>query len=105
MQASAPKNFLHRTFPAAFKKHIKLRMQSDLITSLAHTRKAQQLTQAELAERAGLSRMTVQRLESSGLDPRLSTLHELARVLDLELVAVPTALRASVQALIDTAAP
>lgn len=80
-------------------------MQSDLITSLAHTRKAQQLTQAELAESAGLSRMTVQRLESGGLDPRLSTLHELARVLGLELVAVPTALRASVQALIDTAAP
>ena len=80
-------------------------MQSDLTTSLAHTRKAQQLTQAELAESAGLSRMTVQRLESGGLDPRLSTLHELARVLGLELVAVPTALRASVQALIDTAAP
>ena len=80
-------------------------MQSDLATSLAHTRKAQQLTQAELAESAGLSRMTVQRLESGGLDPRLSTLHELARVLGLELVAVPTALRASVQALIDTAAP
>ena len=67
-------------------------MHSDLITHLAQARKAQQLTQAELAEKAGLSRMTVQRLESGSLDPRLSTLHEIARALGLELVAVPAAL-------------
>lgn len=67
-------------------------MHSDLITHLAQARKTQQLTQAELAERAGLSRMTVQRLESGSLDPRLSTLHEMARVLGLQLVAVPAPL-------------
>lgn len=39
--------------------------------------------------------MTVQRLESNGLDPRLSTLQEMARVLDHELVAIPTALRSA----------
>lgn len=80
-------------------------MQTDLIPHLAQIRKTQKLTQAELAERAGLSRMTVQRLESGSLDPRLSTLHEMARVLGLELVAVPAPLRASVQSLIDAAAP
>lgn len=80
-------------------------MHTDLIAHLAQARKAQKLTQAELAESAGLSRMTVQRMESGGLDPRLSTLHELARVMGLELVAVPAPLRASVQALIDAAAP
>ena len=79
-------------------------MPSNFIPHLAQARKAQQITQAELAERAGLSRMTVQRLESGSLDPRLSTLQEMARVLGLELVAVPTPLRASVQALIDGAA-
>ena len=79
-------------------------MPSDFMPHLAQARKAQQITQAELAERAGLSRMTVQRLESGSLDPRLSTLHEMACVLGLELVAVPTPLRASVQALIDGAA-
>jgi len=62
-------------------------MHTDLIAQLAHARKAQQLTQAELAEKAGLSRMTVQRMESGSLDPRLSTLHELARALGLRLVA------------------
>lgn len=80
-------------------------MHTDLIHHLAQARKTQQLTQAELAERAGLSRMTVQRLESGSLDPRLSTLHEMARVMGMELVAVPAPLRASVQALIDAAAP
>lgn len=60
-----------------------------LIAHLAQARKAQHLTQAELAERAGLSRMTVQRMESGSLDPRLSTLQEMARVLGLELVARP----------------
>ncbi len=64
-------------------------MHTDLITHLAQARKTQQLTQAELAERAGLSRMTVQRLESGSLDPRLSTLYAMARVLGLELMAVP----------------
>jgi len=75
-------------------------MNHDIIPSLALARKANHLTQAELAERAGLSRMTVQRLEGGSLDPRLSTLQEMARVLGLELVAVPSSLRPAVQALI-----
>ena len=75
-------------------------MPNDLITSLTLARKAAQLTQAELAERAGLSRMTVQRLEGGDLDPRYSTLAEMARVLGLELIAVPSDLRPSLQAFI-----
>lgn len=66
-------------------------MGSDLVARLTQARKAAHLTQAELAERAGLSRMTVQRLEGGNLDPRLSTLQELARVLGLELHAAPAA--------------
>ncbi len=62
-------------------------MTHPLIEQLTLARKAAQMTQAELAERAGLSRMTVQRLESGGLDARLSTLSEMARVLGLEFHA------------------
>jgi predicted transcriptional regulator len=62
-------------------------MTHPLIEQLTQARKAAQMTQADLAERAGLSRMTVQRLESGGLDPRLSTLSEMARVLGLEFRA------------------
>lgn len=72
-----------------------------LVATLTQARKKMSLTQAELATLAGLSRMTVQRLESNGLDPRLSTLHEMARVLGYELLAIPSAARAEVQAVLD----
>jgi transcriptional regulator with XRE-family HTH domain len=62
-----------------------------MVAVLAETRKRQGLTQAALAEAAGLSRMTVQRIESGDIDPRLSTLQEMARVLGLDLMAVPAA--------------
>lgn len=64
-----------------------------LVAALTAIRKSRQMTQAELAQQAGLSRMTVQRLESNGLDPRLSTLQEMARVLDQELVVIPAHLQ------------
>ena len=65
-----------------------------LVIALTAVRKSRHITQAELAQQAGLSRMTVQRLESNGLDPRLSTLQEMARVLEHDLVAIPQQLRA-----------
>lgn len=64
-----------------------------LVTALTAARKSRFMTQAELANQAGLSRMTVQRLESNGLDPRLSTLQEMARVLEQDLVSIPSHLR------------
>ena len=64
-----------------------------LVQALTAARKAQHMTQADLASKAGLSRMTVQRLESNGLDPRLSTMQEMARVLEHELIALPCHLR------------
>ncbi|MET3913560.1 transcriptional regulator with XRE-family HTH domain [Variovorax sp. OAS795] len=64
-----------------------------LTEELEKARKAAALSQEALATRAGLSRMTVQRIESGQIDPRLSTLLEMARVLGLELMTVPAALR------------
>lgn len=49
--------------------------------------------------------MTVQRLESNGLDPRLSTLQEMARVLGYELVAIPTDLKPAFTAWMDQQLP
>lgn len=66
-----------------------------ILNDLEAARKASGLTQAELAERAGVNRMTVGRLEA-GLDPRLSTLQELARTLGLELMLVPRELRPAI---------
>ncbi|CAN7319825.1 helix-turn-helix domain-containing protein [Acidovorax sp. LjRoot117] len=77
-------------------------MTNDLIQSLAVARKSTKLTQAELAERAGLSRMTVQRTEGGDLDPRYSTLAEMARVLGMDIIAVPSSLRPSLEAFIQS---
>ena len=77
-------------------------MTSDLISTLAQARKSAHITQADLAARAGLSRMAVQRTETGDVDPRFSTLQEMARVLEMDLIAVPTALRAQLQAFIQS---
>ena len=84
------------------KKSIFRSMTSDLISTLAQARKAARITQADLAARAGLSRMAVQRTETGDVDPRFSTLQEMARVLEMDLIAVPSALRAELQAFIQS---
>lgn len=68
-----------------------------IIQELEDARKATGLTQAALAERAGVTRMTVQRIEGGQIDPRLSTLQEMARALGLELMSVPIALRSQLE--------
>ena len=76
-----------------------------MIATLAQARKRLQMTQAELAAQAELSRMTVQRLESNGLDPRLSTVHEMARVLGYELLAIPLVASGDVHAVLQRYQP
>lgn len=83
-----------------FKGH-KMTTRLSIIDTLESVRKAQGLTQDELAQRAGTSRVTVGRVES-GFDPKLATLYELARALGLELVLVPKALAGEVQAFIQS---
>jgi transcriptional regulator with XRE-family HTH domain len=71
-----------------------------IVRQLHHARKGVGMTQAALAQAAGLSRMTVQRIEGEEIDPRLSSLQEMARVLGLELLAVPAALRPELEAFV-----
>jgi transcriptional regulator with XRE-family HTH domain len=55
----------------------------ELGTRLAATRLARNLTQAALAREAGVSKRTVERLESGEVATRLSGLVRVCRVLDL----------------------
>src|SRR3546814_11525452 len=73
-----------------------------LVSELEALRKAAGLTQGQLADRAGLNRMTVQRLESGSLDPRVSTLLEMARAMGMELMLVPQSLRQEVHGFIQS---
>src|SRR5690554_4192746 len=66
---------------------------SKLSSEYVQARQAHGLTQAQLAEKAGLSRMAVQKAESGSTDPRLSTLEVMARALGMEIMLVPAALR------------
>ena len=70
--------------------------ESSIVHELESARKASRLTQAQLAERSGVNRMTVGRIES-GLDPRLSTVQELARAMGMEIMLVPKALRIEIE--------
>lgn len=63
------------------------------MSDFARLRLARGMTQADLAEGAGLSRMAVQKAESGATDPRLSTLQVMARAMGMELMLVPSALR------------
>lgn len=51
---------------------------------LRETRLRRALTQAELAEKAGTTEATVNRLENGLQDPRMSTLRKLAAALGVE---------------------
>jgi DNA-binding XRE family transcriptional regulator len=66
---------------------------STLIEELATARRSAHVSQAELAKKGALSRMTVQRTEAGTIDPRLSTLVTMARSLGMDLMLVPLALR------------
>jgi len=70
---------------------------SKLVDELTRTRKSMRLTQASAADKAGLNRMTIQKMESATLDPRLSTLEVLARALGMEIMLVPAQLRPSLE--------
>lgn len=72
----------------------------NLTHELEAARKAAGLSQDELAERAGLSRMTVQRTESGQIDPRMSSLLVMAQALGLDLMLVPLALRPELESFV-----
>jgi transcriptional regulator with XRE-family HTH domain len=64
-------------------------LQADIGKTLKQARTAKGLSQAALARRAGVPQSHISRIETTGVDLRLSSLAELARALDLELMLVP----------------
>ncbi len=71
-----------------------------LIEELEAARKAADMNQQQLATRAGLSRMTVQRTEAGQIDPRLSSVVAMAKTLGMDLMLVPTALRPELESFV-----
>ena len=69
---------------------------------LRAARRAAGLNQEDLATRSGLSRKTVNRLETAAIDPRLSTLEVITRALGMEIMLVPSTIRADIEAFIQS---
>lgn len=73
-----------------------------LTNELAVARRAAGLSQEELATKSGLNRKTVNRVETGAIDPRLSTLDMMARTLGLDMMLVPSAIRADIEAFVQS---
>ncbi len=65
------------------------RSPKDVGNALRNARKAQKLTQAELASRAGIWQRTISTIETSASGAKLDTIFDLLAALDLEIQIVP----------------
>ena len=67
-------------------------------------REAKGLSQRALSEKAGVPQSHISRIESGAVDLRVSSLVELGRVLDLELMLVPRKATSAVQSIVRSSA-
>ena len=70
-----------------------------IIVILVAARKKKKLTQSELGRRLGVPQSYISRLEAGLIDLRLSSLVDIARFLELELMLVPSKMEPTVRAL------
>jgi predicted transcriptional regulator len=73
---------------------------SPIFEEILHRRQALRLSQQAVAERAGLTQTYLSKVERGRLDPRLTTLQDIARAVSAELVLVPADLLPSIRAAI-----
>jgi transcriptional regulator with XRE-family HTH domain len=74
--------------------------ENRLIEALKTARQAKGLKQAELGAKLGLPQSHLSNIERGEIDPRLSTVTEMARLLDLEPMLIPRELVPAVRALL-----
>lgn len=79
-------------------------VMEDIARTLQAARAAKGLSQRALAAKAGVPQSHISKIEAGAVDLRLSSLIELARVLDLEPVLVPRRALPAVQSTIRAAA-
>ena len=81
-----------------------MELKSETIKSLGRilrdARKQAGLTQAQVAERAGIARPNYREIESGNAAARATTLINVARTLGMELMLIPQAMVPGVQALL-----
>jgi transcriptional regulator with XRE-family HTH domain len=73
-------------------------------STLKAVREARGLSQRALSEKAGVPQSHISKIENGAVDLRVSSLVELGRVLDLELMLVPRKATSAVQSIVRTSA-
>ena len=77
---------------------------NQIIQKLKRVRQEKGLKQSELGSKLGLPQSHISKIEQGLTDPRLSTVMDMARLLEQELVMVPRNMLTAVGALIDDSA-
>ncbi len=70
------------------RQHI-MNTNDDVIRALKSARKTKGLSQSELGKRVGVPQSHISKIEKGGVDIKLSSLTQIARVLDLEVQLIP----------------
>jgi transcriptional regulator with XRE-family HTH domain len=76
-----------------------------LVAALVAARRRAGLSQRALSDKVGLAQSHISKIERAAVDPQISSLMEIARVLGLELMLVPRQLVPALQALKREATP
>src|SRR5215471_5651292 len=85
------------------RRHIMSYATDEILENLRTARQRTGLSQRDLSARIGVPQSHISKIESGGTDLRLSTLIELARALDHEVVLVPRKLLPAVEAIVGNA--
>lgn len=73
---------------------------SRILEELKTARQTKRLKQSSLGKKLGLPQSHISKIEQGGTDPRLSTVTEMAWLLDYELVLVPRQLVPAIRTII-----
>ncbi|MES9830243.1 MAG: helix-turn-helix transcriptional regulator [Candidatus Thiodiazotropha sp.] len=73
---------------------------SEIITQLKRARQDKKLKQSELGGKLGLPQSHISKIEKGGADPRLSTVEDMARLVDQELVLIPRVMLPAIRAIL-----
>jgi len=76
-----------------------------IVSALKTARETKRLSQRELSAKSGVPQGHISKIETAVVDLRLSSLVELARVLDLELTLVPRKSVSAVQSIVRSGTP
>ncbi len=75
-------------------------LPADILRNLGAARRAQRLSQRDLAGKVGLPQVHISAIETGKVAPRFNTLLDLVRVLGFDLMLVPRSLVPVVQSLV-----